>query len=196
MDPVPDPQRAEPVVFTKEAGGPGPDVGEFRQGTPASRWALARYLVGRAVVESVGWTLYLIALAVIAVAVAEQLTLHWTFLTVLLAIVALVVLVLRWALLAIVRRLTAFGRYGPVEERLRTLVGDTRDDTLRELRRLGLPSHMVTLPLLAVRLVGARRKDTLTRLAQFDLDHAVPPARLDELHLMLRELGVTRGTPR
>ncbi len=196
---------AEPVRFAKDpgsarqpGGGPvrgagGPEVGEFRQGSPGSRWALARYLVGRAIVESVGATLLIVAGVLIVLAVLVQVLLHWTFVTVLIAIVAGVVLLLRAALLAVIRRLTAFDRYGPVEERLRNLVGDTRTDVLRELRRLGLPSHMLTLPLLAVRMAGRRRKDTLTRLRGFDVGRAVPPVRLDELHLLLRDtLGPQR----
>ena len=46
---------------------------------------------------------------------------------------------------------------------------------------------MLTLPLLAVRLAGRRRKDTLDAAARFEIDRAVPPARLDELHLLLRD---------
>ena len=46
---------------------------------------------------------------------------------------------------------------------------------------------MLTLPLLAVRLAGKRRKDTFERLRAFEIDRAVPPARLDELHLLLRD---------
>ena len=55
----------------------------------------------------------------------------------------------------------------------------------RELRRLGLPSHTVTLPLLAFRLVGRRRARTLEQLRDFDVDRAVPPARIDEMHMLL-----------
>jgi hypothetical protein len=61
---------------------------------------------------------------------------------------------------------------------------------LRELRRLGLPGRSWTLPLLAWRLIRSRhRQPTLDRLRGLDLARAVPPARLDELHLLLR-----RGT--
>lgn len=163
------------------------EVGDFRQGSQLSRWAMARYLVGRAIGESVGSTLLLVALALIGLAAACEWGLHVTFLAVLLVIVALGVLLLRAALRAILRRLTATDRYGPVESRLRKLVADTRADVRRELRRLGLPSRRITLPLLAVRLVGRRRTETLQRLRGFDLDRAVPKARLDELHMLLRD---------
>jgi hypothetical protein len=172
------------------------DVGAFRQGSSTSRWALARYLVGRAIIESVGTSMLLVAVAVLGLAAVAEWALHSTFLAVLLALVAGVVLLVRAGVLAIVRRLTAADRLGPVEERLRALVSDTRSDVLRELRRLGLPSHMLTLPLLAVRLVGRRRKDTFTRLASFEVDRAVPPARLDELHLLLRDSLGRPGAPR
>ena len=58
---------------------------------------------------------------------------------------------------------------------------------LAELRRIGLPGRVWTLPLLAVRLLGRRRRgETLERLRTFELERAVPRSRLDELHLLLR----------
>ena len=39
-----------------------PDVGAFEQGTPTSRWALGRYLVGRAIGEFVSRALTVFAL--------------------------------------------------------------------------------------------------------------------------------------
>lgn len=161
------------------------DVGEFRQGSPLTRWALARYLVGRALGESVGHTLLVVAAAVLALAAACQWGLHSTFFAVVLTVLAVMVLLVRAGLRTILRRLTEADRYGPVETRLRELVADTRGDVLAELRRVGLPSHTVTLPLLAFRLVGKRRAATLARLREFDIDRAVPKTRLDELHLLL-----------
>jgi hypothetical protein len=166
------------------------DVGEFAQGSAVSRWALARYLVGRSIGESVGNTLLLVAVVILALAAVSQWVLGSTFLAVVLVILALLVLVVRAGLRAILRRLTAADRYGPIEQRLRALVSDTKGDVLKELRRVGLPSRTWTLPLLAFRLVGKRRKATLTRLRDFDIDRAVPKARLDELHMLLgRGLG-------
>jgi hypothetical protein len=161
------------------------DVGEFRQGSPVSRWALARYLVGRAMGESVGNTLLLVSLLLLALAVVSAWVLSSTFLAVVFVVVAVLVLLLRAGLRAILRRLTAADRFGPIEARLRELVSETRGDVLRELRRVGLPSHTLTLPLLALRLVGRRRKATMSRLRDFDIDRAVPRTRLDELHLLL-----------
>ena len=160
-------------------------VGEFRQGSPLSRWALARYLIGRAIGESVGSTLLIVALALLALAAVSQWVVHSTLLAVLIGIVAIGVLLLRAVLRAVLRRLTEADRYGTLETRLRELVSDTRGDVLRELRRVGLPSHTVTLPLLAFRLIGKRRKTTLARLREFDIDRAVPKSRLDELHMLL-----------
>jgi len=162
------------------------DVAEFDQGSPVSRWALARYLVGRAMGESVGHTLLFVTLVLFGLAAAFEWGLHSTFLAVIVGIVALFVLLLRAALRAILRRLTAADHYEPIEARLRELVSETRGDVLRELRRVGLPSHTVTLPILAVRLIGRRRRPTLERMRQFDIDRAVPKARLDELHMLLR----------
>ena len=161
------------------------EVGAFRQGSPLSQWALSRYLVGRALGESVGHTLLVVALAVLGLAAACEWGLHSTFLAVVLGLLAVMVLLVRAGLRTILRRLTETNRSGPVETRLRALVADTRGDVLRELRRLGLPSHTATLPLLAVRLLGRRRKATLARLRDFDIDRAVPKQRLDELHMLL-----------
>ncbi len=171
-----EPLRAEPV-----------DVGAFRQGTDGSRWALARYLVGRAIGESVGRSLLIVALVILALAALVE----WAgsgFWAVVIAVLAIGVLLVRALVRAVLGRLTAARTYGPREQRLRALVTDTRGDVLRELRRNGLPGRTLTLPLLALRLLRpSRRRDTLDRLRGFELDRVVPPARVDELHLLLRE---------
>ena len=172
-------------------GGSAADIGAYRRGTAATRWALARYLVGRVIAESVSVTVLIVAVLILALAAVCEWVLHSTVLAVLLALCALLVLVMRAALLAVLRRLTALGRHGHGDKRMHALVGNTRRDVLRELRRVGLPSHMVTLPLLAVRLLGRRRAQTFTQLRAFDVDRAVPPARVDELHLLLGDALVT-----
>ena len=166
---------------------PGVDVGEFRQGTAASRWALARFLVGRAIIESVGWALLLVALVFLVLAVAAGVGLHSTFLAVVLAVLGVGTLLMRFVLLGVVRRLIGFERFGPHEDRMRALVDDTSSDVLTELRRIGLPGRVITLPLLAFRFLGReRRADTVARLRKFDTERAVPKARLDEMYLLLR----------
>jgi hypothetical protein len=166
---------------------PNVDVGAFEQGSPASRWALARYLVGRAVLESVSRSLFVVALLVLALAVVVQVTVHWTFFAVLIGIVGFGVLGFRALLRAVLSRLMAAGQVAPLEQRLRALVADTRSDVRRELRRIGLPSHTWTLPLFAFRLLSRKRRpDTVARLRTFDVDNVVPRTRIDELHLLLR----------
>jgi hypothetical protein len=165
-----------------------PDVGEFRQGTVGSQWALGRYLIGRAITESIGWALLLVGLVLLVLAALAQLGAHLTFLAVLLVVLAVAVLILRWALLGIVRRLTGFERFGPLGDRMQALVDDTSSDVLRELRRIRLPGRLWTLPLLAFRFLGRdRRADTIAKLREFDTTRAVPKARLDEIHLLLRD---------
>lgn len=173
-----------------------PDVGEFRQGSPLSQWGLARYLVGRAITESVGAALLVVAVVLLALAVLLEWVVHSTVLAVLVVLVAVGVLVLRWAMLAIIRRLTGFRRFRPIEQRMTALVGDTRSDVLRELRRVGLPGRTWTLPLLAFRFLGRdRRKDTIAKLRSFELDRAVPKARVDEMFLLLRQAFSRAGAP-
>ncbi|MGN6608186.1 MAG: hypothetical protein ACTHMS_14385 [Jatrophihabitans sp.] len=189
-----------------DSGGSGdgngprePEVGRFRQGTPLSQWALARYLVGRAIGTSIGTSLLVVAVVLLALAVLVQWSTHLTFVTVLLALAGVLVLAFRGLVRLVLRRLTAADRYGPLEDRLHALVGETRGAILAELRRVGLPGRSWTLPLLAIRLVRPRRRaETLERLRAFDVDRAVTPARVDELHHLLRaafpgSAGVSRG---
>jgi len=175
-----------------ETGGTGggfQEVGDFRQGSPASRWALARYLVGRAVVDYVSRALYVFALIVLALG-----GLSWwavsAWLGVPVVLIGFGVLAVRALLAALLRGLSGAAYFGPVEKSLGRLVADTRGDVRRELRRIGLPSRALTLPLLARRLAGRRRAETMARLREFDLDGVVSSSRLDELHLLMRQAGV------
>ena len=168
------------------------DVGTFEPGTPFSRWALARYIVGRVILERVSWSLLIVAGVLVVLAVAAGWGLDSIFLAVVLAVIAGFVLILRAVLRAVLRSLMAAKSYGPLEERLSAIVDSARKGVLTELRRVGLPSRMLTLPLLAFRLIGKRRKETIARMREFDVDRAVPKAHRDELHMVLRE-AVGRG---
>src|SRR4051812_29419033 len=95
------------------------DVGEFRQGSAVSRWTLARYLVGRAIGESVGNTLLIVAVVLLGLGAVGEWVLDSTFLAVVFVVLAVLVLLLRTVLRAVLRRLTAADHYGPIEERLR-----------------------------------------------------------------------------
>lgn len=173
-------------------GEPGPDepsnydVGWFEQGSAISRWALARYLVGRAIGESVSRGLLILALGVLVLAGI----LEWlgsTFWSIVTALLALAFLALRSVLRVVLQRLSAVGQVGPVQTRLQAIVADTRSDVQRELRRIGLPGRPWTLPMLPLGLLGReRRRRTVERLRAFDLDRVVPKSRVEELHLILR----------
>ncbi|MEO6885706.1 MAG: hypothetical protein ABI232_05375 [Jatrophihabitantaceae bacterium] len=174
--------------------GSAADVGEFRQGSPLSQWALARYLVGRAIGESISTSLMITAVVILTVAGLFW-WLGWIGWAILVAIIALLMLGMRAILLAVLRRLTAAGAYTPIEQRMRAIVADTRSDVLAELRRIGLPGRTWTLPLLALRFAGRERRAlTLKRLREFQVQNAVPKARLDELHLLLLT-AVGRAAP-
>jgi hypothetical protein len=183
------------VVILPPGSGPSDDfgfdelgasgtVGAFRQGDELSRWALGRYLLGRALAVVVGRALLVIAVAIAAIAVAIYFG-GVTVLAVLIALVAVAVLGARAVLNAILRHTTVPAMAPDAEHRLRTLVADTRKDVLAELRRLGLPGRTLTLPLLAARLAGRRRGEVLRRLRDFDVERVVPASRLDDLHLLL-----------
>lgn len=179
----------EPISFDKPTPLPDePQVGEFRQSTALSQWALARYLVGRSVASSIGSTLLLIVAVLAGIAVLLWFLVDPNVWAILVGVVALIVLVFRMLLMGVVNRLIAVRAYRPLEDRLRSLVGDTRSDVLAELRRIGLPGRIWSLPLLGVRLVrGRTRAETFQTLRGFDLDRVVPPARVDELHLLLKQ---------
>lgn len=165
-----------------------PEVGDFEQGTPGSRWALGRYLVGRAIGDFVSRCLLVFALVIAGVAGLV----YWvrpTWLAVLVGLFALTVLLVRWLLGAVLRRFTGAEVFGPLHGRMQALVAETRADVRMELRRIGVPSRTWTFPLLALRLARRkRRQDTLVRLRSFDVDRVVPSSRLDELHLIVRQL--------
>jgi hypothetical protein len=166
----------------------GYDVGAFEQGSPISRWALARYLVGRAIGESVGRGLLIAALVLLVIAALVEWRLDSTFWAVIIALFALCILAMRAILLAVLRRLSAADHFEPLEKRLNALVDDTKSDVLAELRRIGLPGRTWTLPLLPFRFLGReRRRRTVTQLRSFNVDTVVPKARVDELHLILRD---------
>ena len=168
--------------------GDGPEVGEFRQGTPGSRWALGRYLVGRSIAGYVDRALYFLAVVILLLG-----ALSWwqvsPWLGVPLILIGLAALAVRAVVGAIVRALTGAGQLGSSENRLQALVADTGADVRRELRRIGLPSRRWTMPLLALRLTGKRRAQTLQKLREFRADNVVPSARVDELHMLLRQSG-------
>jgi hypothetical protein len=175
-----------PAGSGPESGDYGPfgSVGEFRPGSPASRWALGRFLLGRALAVQVSRALLVVALVIAGAAVGIYFAGSTVF-AVLIGLVAVAVLAARAILGAILRRLTFPALSAEDDRRLRRLVGDTRKDVARELRRVGVPGSSVTLPLLAVRLAGRKRAAVLARLRNFDVERVVPAGRLDELHLLL-----------
>jgi hypothetical protein len=180
--------NAAPLSLPPDPDSSQPDVGGFEQGTPGSRWALGRYLVGRAIGEYVSRGLLAFALVVVALAGLVY-GIGPTWLAVLIGVFAVCVLLMRSLLGALLRRLTAAEYFGPLEGRMHGLVADTRADVRAELRRIGVPSRTWTLPLLALRLARRRRRaETLVRLRRFDVDRVVPGARLDEFHLIVRQL--------
>jgi hypothetical protein len=186
-EPLPELLRKHPAPDQDAPYAAQAEVGEFRPGSPFSQWGLARYLVGRAMVESVGSALTVVVLGLLALAAVSQWVGHSTLLAVLFVLVAAGVLALRLITVTVVRRLIGFRQYGALDGRMSALVKDTRPDVLRELRRVGLPGRTWTLPLLALRLLRrSRRADTIARLRTFDVDRAVPKARVDELYLLLR----------
>jgi hypothetical protein len=181
------PDQDGPWVSADDAGPFVGDVGSFDQGNEFTRWALARYIVGRVILERVSWALLGFALVFLVLGGLCEWGLHSTFLAVLCVLVALAILAMRAILRAVLHRLMAAAAYGPLEDRVRAITSGAGAAVLAEMRRVGLPGHMFTLPLLAPRLVGRRRHETMAKIRQFDVERAVPKARRDELHMVLRE---------
>lgn len=176
------------------SGGPGREdiqVGRFRQGTLSTQWALGRYLVGRVIIARISAGLMLTALIVLAVAaVVWWLGPNW--LAVLIGLLALPILLVRVVIRTAVGRLTEAHVFGPAEDQVRRMIGDTGGDFRRELRRIGVPSSIFGFPVLLIRLLRTRsRRTLLERMRGFDLTRVVPPSRIDELHMLIR--SVRRG---
>jgi hypothetical protein len=163
---------------------PDPEVG-FAPGSPLTMIMLARYLVGRAIAARLSVSLMVLALVLVAGAVALWIWVSHV-LAILVGIVALMVLLFRALVMAILRRVLSVDRLGSAEAKVRSLVSDTSGDLRRELRRVGLPGSVLGMPLLMVRLIGRRRRATLAKLAQFEVTNVVPRSRLDELHFIVR----------
>ena len=169
----------------------GPEIG-FGGSDPIAAGLLARYLVGRVIAARVSVSLMITALVILAGAVALWVWgPHW--LAILVGLVALAVVAFRALVMAILRRVMGVGRLGPVEEKVRGLVGDTQGDLRRELRRIGLPATVFGMPFLILRFLGRRRAETLTRLHEFDVNRVVPRSRQDELQFLLHAHLTGRG---
>ena len=67
------------------------------------------------------------------------------------------------ALSAVLRRVTGAGYFGSAEGRMRRLVAETRGDIRTELRRIGVPSRLWSLPLLVWRLARRTRRAEFSR---------------------------------
>ena len=184
---VPDPPPGDEPRYVTAEPISADDVGSFEQGTEFSRWALARYIVGRVILERVSWSLLALAVALVVLAALSTWVLHSTLLAVLLVLVALGVLAMRGLLRFVLHRLMNAKAYGPMEDRIAQIVNGARHDVFLELRRVGLPSRIVTLPLLLFRFAGKRRAETMDRIRRFEVDRAVPKASRDELYLVLRQ---------
>lgn len=173
-------------------GGDGPratvftgEVGDFRQGDPATRAVLARFLVARTVGDGAVRALLLVALAFAALTVVLVALSVPAFFSVLAALVTLAWFAAWRVARALWRGLTGGRSLEPVRADLDRVVAETRPDVRRELRRIGLPAHPLAALVLARRLVGARRAQTREAMRRFDVDRVVPPARLDEAFLLL-----------
>ena len=167
----PSPTNRGPVTPTS-----APTTSLLRAGRRLSRWALARYIVGRVILERVSWVLLVAALAALALAAVSEWVLHSTLLAVLLVLVALGVLALRGLLRLVLHRLMNTRAYGPLEKQVAGIVNGASRGVLLELRRVGLPSRLVTLPLLLFRLLGKRRAETMQRIRRFEVDRGPRPA--------------------
>jgi hypothetical protein len=161
------------------------EVGEFRQGSDASHWILRRYLLSRALGDSIVRSVHWFGVSIFVLAVLTWVGgIRW--LAVLIALVAVMLLLLRVALSGAQRRLSGSDRLGAAAPQIQELVGHTRRGLRAELRRVGLPSAPWGPLLIGLRLIRAsRRARTVHQLTQIDLAKVVPSSRVDELHLLL-----------
>lgn len=175
----------KPSVGAESAGTPELEPEIDRPGTGRTALMLARYLVGRALAARVSMTLWLLAGVLLVGAVALWIVdVHW--LAVVVAVLALIVVGVRALVMLALRKVMAVGRLGAAEARITELVHDTGGDLRRELRRIGLPGSVLGMPLLVLRILGRRRRDTFERMRQFDVANVVPRARRAELEFIVR----------
>ncbi|MCU1690091.1 MAG: hypothetical protein JWN61_3385 [Pseudonocardiales bacterium] len=171
------------------SGAPeGVSVGRFRQGSLSTQLALGRYLVGRVIIARISAGLMVTALVILAIAVLVWFVgPHW--LAVLIGLLALPVLFVRSLVRWFIGKITEARIFGPAEDQVRKMIGDTGGDFRRELRRIGVPSGMFSFPLLLIRLMRrSSRRTLLDRMRGFDLTNVVPASRVDELHMLIRSV--------
>lgn len=193
-----DPERDDTVLsrggeILPRADDAGPEsdgisVGRFRPGSLSTQLALGRYLVGRVIIARINAGLMVTALVIIAIAVLVWwVGPHW--LGILIGLLALPVLIVRTLVRWFIGRLTDAQTFGPAQAQVQRMVGDTGGDFRRELRRIGVPSSIVSFPLLLIRLMRASsRRTLLERIRAFDLTRVVPPSRVDELQMLITSL--------
>lgn len=160
-------------------------VGRFRPGSLSTQLALGRYLVGRVIIARVSAGLMVTALVIIAIAVLIWFAgPHW--LAILIGLLALPVLIVRALVRWFIGRITDAHIFGPAEDQVRKMIGDTGGDFRRELRRIGVPASIFSFPVLLVRLMRrTSRRTLLERMRGFDLTNVVPPSRVDELQMLI-----------
>ena len=161
------------------------EVGDFRQGDARSRWALARYLVARTIGDGAVRAVLGIALLCAALTVVLVLVDAPVVLSVLVGLVTLGWFVAWRVARALWSRLSGGRALAPVRHELDKLVGETRPDVRRELRRLDLPAHPFAAFAFATRLGGRRRSETTQRMRRFDVDRVVPADRVDRVVLLM-----------
>ncbi|MFL6161186.1 MAG: hypothetical protein ACJ74U_03070 [Jatrophihabitantaceae bacterium] len=181
-----------PAWYGEQPGYPAPAERvsfSFRSASPQSEAALRQYLLTRALGRSVLNTVQWSAIAIVALAVACWLA-DVKVLAVLIGLLAVFVLLARWMLAGLGRRLSGADRLGAVEPQVRRLVARTGRQLRQELRRVGLPGTPWAPLLIALRLLRPyRRRQTAQALARVDLTRVVPASQLDELHLLLQSAG-------
>lgn len=163
-------------------------VGRFRPGSLSTQLALGRYLVGRVIIARINAGLMLTALVIIGIAVLVWLVgPHW--LGILIGLLALPVLLVRALVRSFIGRITDAHTFGPAEDQVRRMIGDTGGDFRRELRRIGVPASIVSFPLLLMRLMrSSSRRTLLDRMRNFDLTRVVPASRVDELQMLITSI--------
>ncbi len=164
-------------------------------GTGATALMLARYLVGRALAARLSLALWLVAGILFAGAVALWIVdAHWV--AVVFALLGLFVLGVRALVMFVLRKVMAVGRLGAAEARITELVHDTGGDLRRELRRIGLPGSVLAMPVLLIRILGKRRKQTFQWMRRFDVTNVVPASRRAELDFLVRNDVLNIGSRR
>jgi hypothetical protein len=108
-------------------------------------------------------------------------------------VLGVLLIVARFVVVRLIAHRTLPRRYRPVEDELRAAVEAGKANLRGELRRVGMPSSALALPLSVIRLGSSdSRRTARSRLRDIEIDRVLPRAQLDRALRVLDEAPTPR----